>query len=173
MSFSVGEGTQQGQPVGVWGYMFKALELTGYVLGATLPAKMAVSSVSGTPDCEKCRQYFVTHHCAYLNAPERWEDMAALEHVDRCIGLKQSITPLFKRAEAFLETMSGKALTEVTDAMAEFEPEAHMGNTGTVSFTLRKCPGCDAYHLQATFAGYDQHGEFSSEKIGFVQQAST
>jgi hypothetical protein len=48
-----------------------------------------------------------------------------------------------------------------------------MGNTGTVSFTLRKCPGCDAYHLQATFAGYDQHGEFSSEKIGFVQQAST
>lgn len=169
ISFSGGDGSSPGNPIGLWGYFFKSLEVIGYVAGATLPAKMAVTSVSGTPDCPRCKQYFINYRCAYLNAPENWEDMAEMTHVDRCVAIKQSVTPVIQRAEDFLAGMQGQKLPEVAEAMKEFESEALMGNTGTVSFTLRKCPGCDAFHLQATFAGYDPHGEFSSEKIGSVQ----
>ncbi len=168
MTFSEGS-SQSDKPIGLFGYFFKALEIGGYVIGAIFPARLAVDSVVGTPDCPVCRQYFIIHRCAYLNASERWEDMAGLTHVDRCICIKQSIAPIIERTEALIASMKGKQLTEVEMALGEFETEALMGNVGTVSLTLRKCPGCNAFHLRATFAGYDAHGEFSSEVIGSVK----
>ncbi len=162
MTFNRGDGAPRGNPIGMVCYLFKGLEVLGYVAGSTLPAKMAFESVVTTPDCLKCRQYYVAKRFGYLNAPEQWQDLAALTHMERNLALSQSRAPLLERTEAIMNAVEGKTFSEVSTMISKLETEAAMGNTATVTFTLRKCPGCDAFHLKAEMVDYVGDGTFPS-----------
>jgi hypothetical protein len=171
MTFSQQADGQPGSPIGVLGYLFKTLEVLGYVAGATIPAKMTVQSVASTPDCIKCRQYYVPKRFGYLNAPERWADLVELPYVERILALKKSCAPLIERTETLMDSLEGKTFNEASRVVSGLDSEATMGNTASVSFTLRKCPGCDAFHLKATIVGYEVDGTFASQHLRSVESS--
>jgi hypothetical protein len=164
MTFNRGEGAPPGAPIGMIGYLVKGMEVLGYVAGATLPAKMALHSVATTPDCLKCHQYYVAKRFGYINAPEQWQDLADLPDEERILALKQSYTPLLERTEAIMNALEGKKFSEASLMISKLEFKAAMGNTGTVTFTLRKCPNCEAFHLRANYVGYDADGTLGSSR---------
>lgn len=171
MTFSrTGDGSP-GAPIGWWGYLFKGLEAAGYVAGATIPARVAVGSVASTPDCLNCGQYYAPQRFGYLNAPEQWADMAELPRLERILALRESRTPLLERTEEIMDSLEGASFSEARMAVSKLEDTAAMGNTGSVTFTLRKCPGCMAFHLSASFVGYGVDGDFSSQPLRSVESA--
>lgn len=169
MTFSRTADGGPGEPIGLLGYLFKGLEAAGYVAGATIPAKMAVDSVASTPDCLNCRQYYAPERFGYLNAPEQWADVAELPRLERILAMRDSRTPLLERTEAIMDSLEGASCAEARMAVSKLEKTAAMGNTGSVTFTLRKCPGCMAFHLSASFVGYGVDGDFSSRKLRSVE----
>ncbi len=172
MTFNRGEGAPSGKPIGMFGYLFKGLEVLGYVAGSTIPAKMALVSVAETPDCLKCRQYYEAKRFGYLNAPEQWQDMANLPFQQRIQALSQSCAPLYERTDAIMIEVEGKTFSEVSTAISKLESKAALGNTASVTFTLRKCPGCDAFHLKASLVGYNEHGSIFNQHIKSVESKS-
>jgi hypothetical protein len=64
MSFSKRGGKGAGQPLGSWGYAFRALELVGFAVGGLIPAATLLSK----PFCEHCQVYMKTKSQGLLSA---------------------------------------------------------------------------------------------------------
>jgi hypothetical protein len=133
-----------GSPLGMWGYLFKLLEMAGYALGAMVPSM----TVFGMPYCKKCQQYLKAHRTGHMHSPDLWSSVKKLGKKERLAALQSAIGALTARANEIAGQIAAAPLAETEAAIAALDPAARKDAAARITFSLKKCPRCDAHHVQ-------------------------
>ena len=150
MSFKSRNSGEPGSPLGAWGYLYKLLEIGGYSVGAMLPSMM----VFGMPYCKNCQQYLKKHRTGHLHAPEQWSVVKKLKSKERLPALQAAIQALTARANQFTAPIAAAPLAETEAAVASLDQTIQKDAAARITYTLKKCPRCDAHHLQLDLTNF-------------------
>ena len=150
MSFQDKYSSGQGSPLGVWGYLFKFLEISGYALGAMVPSL----AVFGMPYCKSCQQYLKAHRTGHIHSPTLWSTTKKLKKKERLIALQEAIQTLSNRATDITDSIATAPLTDTELAIAELDQAIQKDAVARITFTLKKCPQCDAHHLKLQLTNF-------------------
>jgi hypothetical protein len=150
MSFKSRNSGDAGSPLGLWGYFYKLLEITGYAGGAMMPSMM----VFGMPYCKGCQQYLKKHRTGHIHSPEQWPVVKKLKSKERLPALQAAIQALTARANEFTAPIAAAPLAETEAAIATLDQTIQKSAAARITYTLKKCPRCDAHHLQLDLTNY-------------------
>jgi hypothetical protein len=135
-----------GSPLGAWGYLFKLLEIGGYALGALIPSAM----VFGMPYCKKCQKYLTAYRTGHIHSPNSWSSVKRLGKQARLKALQEAVGALSERVRQITSSMAAAPLAETEAAVAALEPALRKDAAARVTFALKKCPTCEAHHVEVT-----------------------
>lgn len=160
MAFKGRNSDEVGSPLGIWGYLFKILELGGYVLGAIVPSL----TVFGMPYCKSCQQYLKNHRTAHIHSPALWSTVKKLKNNERLAALQEAIQTLAERANEIAGSIATVPLAETESAIAVLDQAIQKDAAARITFTLKKCPQCEAHHLKLTLTNFtvDKNAAFSN-----------
>ena len=150
MSFKDRNTHEPGSPLGMWGYCYKLLEIGGYSIGAMLPSMM----VFGMPYCKNCQQYLKKHRTGHIHSPEQWAVVKKLKSKERLPTLQAAIQALTARANEITAPIAAAPLAETEAAVAALDPAIQKGAAARITYVLKKCPRCDAHHLQLSLTNF-------------------
>lgn len=150
MAFKPKNAGEQPKPLGGWGYVFKLLEVIGYVAGAMIPAMI----VSGLPYCKACQKYLKAHCKGYLHSPESWAEIKKMSKPDRTAALERTIAAIGPQALQGASLISKASLTETEAFVAQLAPKADANAAARVLFAVDKCPTCEAHLVKLTLENY-------------------
>ena len=150
MSFKSRNSGEPGSPLGGWGYLYKLLEIGGYSVGAMLPSMM----VFGMPYCKNCQHYLKKHRSGHLHSPEQWSVVKKLKSKERLPALQAAIQALTARANQFTAPIAAAPLAETEAAVALLDQTIQKDAAARITYTLKKCPRCDAHHLQLDLTNF-------------------
>ncbi len=139
-----------GSPLGGWGYLYKVLEIAGYSLGAMLPSL----AVFGMPYCKGCQQYLKKHRSGHLHSQEQWSVVKKLGKKERQPALQAAIQVLIARANEFTVPIAAAPLVETEAALGTLDQSIQKDAAARITYVLKKCPGCDAHHLQLNLTNF-------------------
>lgn len=159
MSFRDRNSGEAGGALGMWGYLFKLLEMGGYALGAMVPSL----TVFGMPYCKKCQQYLKAHRTAHIHSPDQWPVVKKLAKKERLAALQTAIQALTDRANEITAPIASAPLADTEAAVAALDSTVQKDAAARITFTLKKCPQCDAHHLKLTLSHFtvDKKAAFS------------
>jgi hypothetical protein len=143
MAFSSRNSAEPGSPLGMWGYLFKLLEMGGYALGAMIPSL----AVFGMPYCKKCQQYLKAHRSGHIHSPDQWSNVKKLAKKERLAALQAAVGALTARANQVVAPIAAAPLADTEAAVAALDPAIQKDAAARITFELKKCPRCDAHHL--------------------------
>lgn len=166
MAFNDRRSGEPGSPLGLWGYLFKLLELTGYVLGALFPSL----TVFGMPYCKSCQQYLKNHRTAYIHSPAQWSVVKKLKKKERQTALQEAIQALGEQANDIAGSIAGAPLAETEAAMASLDPQLQKDAAANMSFLLKKCPQCEAHHLSLTLTNFTVDKKVNSSSYSQIDK---
>ncbi|MES2506243.1 MAG: hypothetical protein V4599_06040 [Verrucomicrobiota bacterium] len=160
MAFKGRNSDEVGSPLGIWGYLFKILELGGYVLGAIVPSL----TVFGMPYCKSCQQYLKNHRTAHIHSPALWSTVKKLKKNERLAALQEAIQTLAERANEIAGSIATVPLAETESAIAALDQDIQKDAAARITFTLKKCPQCEAHHLKLTLTNFtvDKNAAFNN-----------
>jgi len=152
-----------GQPLGVWGYLFRLLEIVGFCAGSVI-APLVLRAV---PYCESCQIYMKTRHAGLLpaSAPARRVKKSDAEGQARYAMEQEEAAT---RGSALLTTLGEKAAAGDFDGyrnlLAEHSPKnKEIDKLPTrIAVSVIRCPKCSTGHLLAKLR--TGHGKQQSEK---------
>lgn len=150
MAFNDRRSGEPGTPLGMWGYLFKLLELTGYVLGAMIPSL----TVFGMPYCRPCQQYLKNHRTSHIHSPTLWSTVKKLKKKERLEALQEAIQSVGERANEIAGSISTTPLAETEAALAGLDQSVQPDAAARITFNLKKCPQCEAHHLKLTLTNF-------------------
>lgn len=150
MSFKSRNSNEAGSPLGMWGYLFKLLEMGGYALGAMVPSL----TVFGMPYCKKCQQYLKAHRTAHIHSPDQWSVVKKLAKKDRLAALQAAIQALTDRANQIVGPIAAAPLADTEAAVAALDSAIQKDAAARITFDLKKCPQCDSHHLKLTLTNF-------------------
>ncbi len=161
-----------GDPLGTWGYAFRALELGGFVLGG-LVVPLALKA---KPYCEQCQVYMRTRDLVVLPAstPTRKfkrKDTEALEawQAENEVAHKAGMDLL----DGIWQAAGNRQTGVINDIVSEHKPRAkEIGKLPVrIVLSLNTCPGCAKGHLFA--ASLTGHGnDIHRQELGGVDLSS-
>lgn len=150
MSFQSRHSSEAGSPLGMWGYLFKFLEMAGYALGAMLPSL----TVFGMPYCKSCQQYLKNHRTSHVHSPALWSTVKKLKKKERLEALQEAIQSVGQRANEIADSIATAPLAETEAAMAGLDQSVQTDAAARITFVLKKCPQCEAHHLSLTLTHF-------------------
>lgn len=139
-----------GSPLGLWGYLFKFLEMAGYALGAMFPSL----TVFGMPYCRACQQYLKPHRSGHIHSPAQWSTVKKLGKKERLEALQTAVESLATRADEITAPIAAAPLADTESAVASLDQTIQKDAAARVTFTLKKCPHCEAHHLTLTLTNF-------------------
>jgi hypothetical protein len=151
MSFRSRGGDRPGSELGIFGYLFKLLEMAGYVLGATLPSLF----VSGLPYCKACQKYLKKHRTAYFSSPTPWSEVKKLAKKERESALQSAIAPLLERTNELGHAMATAPLSDVVGRLEDLDAKPESGTAAHVQVVVEKCPTCEAHVVRFNLVNYN------------------
>ncbi len=167
MSFTSSRaGAKPGSPLGVWGYLFKLLEMAGYAFGAMVPSLV----VSGMPYCKACQKYLINHRTGYLNTPQQWADIKKLSKQERTEHLNLALGALQQQAGELLGSIQQTSLTDTAAVVESLEKKGSQDAAGHIKVVLKKCPNCDAHHVQMSLANWTIDKQHVSNNIATLDK---
>lgn len=166
MAFKDKHSGEPGSPLGMWGYVYKVLEIGGYSVGAMFPSLM----VFGMPYCKGCQQYLKKHRTGYLHAPEQWSVVKKLKKKERLAALQASIKDLIGRANEFTGPIAAAPLAETEAALATLDQTIHKDAAARITYTLKKCPRCDAHHLELSLFNYTEDKKVANSNVATIDK---
>lgn len=150
MTFRDNHSDKPGSPLGMFGYVFKLLEMAGYALGAMVPSL----TVFGMPYCKKCQQYLKAHRTAYIHSPDLWSNVKKLRKQERLARLRSAVGTVTALANQTTGALSRAPLAETESALAALDSAIRKDAAARITFLLKKCPTCEAHHLQLTLNSF-------------------
>ncbi len=150
MSFKKRHSEESGDPLGMWGYLYKLLEIGGYSLGAMFPSLM----VFGMPYCKNCQLYLKKHRTGHIHTPEQWSVVKKLKSKERLPALQAAIKALTDRANQITAPIAAAPLAETEAAISGLDQTIQKDAAARITYTLKKCPTCDAHHLELSLTNY-------------------
>ena len=144
MTFQRNGDQKPGNPLGIWGYLFKVLEISGYAFGAMCP----VMIVSRMPYCKACQRFLKPHRTGILSSTANWREIKPLGKKEREAALQAAIGELGARVEQVVARIAQGSLAETTAEIEALDRAAAEGTAARMAFTLTKCPTCDSHHVQ-------------------------
>jgi hypothetical protein len=146
MSFKSSHSKESGAPLGMWGYLFKLLEMAGYVGGAMVPTV----TLRGMPYCHACQYYLKKGQMSVINAPGSWAAIKKLPKVQRKEALVAAVQDAAVRTQQVLQSVESAPLDETVARLSALDKSAGKDAPASVVLALKKCPQCDAHHVTAT-----------------------
>jgi len=162
MSFKKRYGNDAGEPLGGWGYAYKLLEIGGYAVGAMLPSLL----VFGMPYCKNCQQYLKKHRTGHIHSPEQWAEVKKLKKKERLPALQAAVSALTARANQLVAPIARAPLAETEAAIAALDPTIQKGAAARITWVLKKCPRCDAHHLQLSLTNFTVDKKVAVNVVG-------
>ncbi len=145
-----------GDPLGVWGYAFRVLEISGFVIGGVV----VPLGLMGKPYCDPCRTYKRSSTIAML--PGGLNPPNVDEYSDRA---QVSVLEIYEAANA-----GDRA--RVNALIAERGPLADKKATGKLSafttMTLARCPRCAQGDLTSSVTRHHGGNGFTFEPLGGI-----
>lgn len=166
MSFKGKSSGEAGSPLGMWGYVYKLLEIGGYAGGAMVPSAM----VFGMPYCKGCQQYLKGHRTGHLHSPEQWPVVKKLKKKERLAALQAAIKELIARANEFTTPIAAAPLAETEAAIATLDQAVQKDAAARITYTLKKCPRCDAHHLDLNLFNYTEDKKVSNSNVAKIDK---
>lgn len=166
MAFKDKNSGESGSPLGMWGYFYKLLEICGYAGGAMVPSMM----VFGMPYCKGCQQYLKKHRTGHLHAPEQWSVLKKLKKKERLAALQASIKELMARANEFTAPIAAAPLADTEAALATLDQTVRKDAAARITFTLKKCPRCDAHHLNLNLFNYTEDKKVANSNVAKIDK---
>jgi hypothetical protein len=166
MAFVSKGSDKPGSELGVFGYLFKLLEMAGYVLGATVPSLI----VASMPYCKACQKYLTKHSTAYFSSPTLWADVKKLAKKERGPALLSAIAPLLERAGHLSGRMVTAPLSDTLALMADLDGNPAPAAAAHVAITLEKCPNCDAHIVKVNLVNYTVGKQVANTAIGTLEK---
>jgi len=166
MAFKKHDGNGVGSPLGMWGYLFKLLEVGGYALGAMVPS----ATVFGMPYCKKCQKYLKTHRTGHIHSPEAWSTVKKLAKKDRLAALQRAAVALNTRATQIAGQIAAAPWAETEAAVAALDAAPRKDAAARIMFTLKKCPGCEAHHLKLTLHTYSADKRAAASNVATLDK---
>lgn len=163
MTFSSRNSSSPGSPLGMWGYLYKTLELTGYVLGALFPSL----TVFGMPYCKGCQQYLKPHRTAHLHSAAQWSAVKKLKKKERLAALEEAIQSIAVPAHDLAGSIASAPLADTEAAVAGLDQTIQKDAAARITVLLKKCPQCDSHHLDLTLNNFTVDKKFNSS--GFAK----
>lgn len=143
MSFKKSGSTEAGSTLGVFGYVFKFLEMLGFSLGTMIPCAI----LRGIPYCTGCQRYLKKHTTAGLYSPVLTTSIKALPRAEREGGVKAAVDAVTGRAVALLQSVAQMPLEQTLAALSGASEANIKKSTAWVRLTLYKCPHCNSHHV--------------------------
>ena len=134
---------EPGAPLGGWGYIVQLLILFGFALGNMIPSLC----VFGMRYCHRCQTYLKKHRVGYFRSPESWSEIKRLKKADRKAALNAIAAATTTAARQIAEPLLQAPYAETDAAIDRLEPNPPKDAAATVSFSIMKCPHCDAHYL--------------------------
>lgn len=166
MSFKSKHSTEPGSPLGMWGYAYKLLEIGGYSVGAMLPSMM----VFGMPYCKGCQLYLKKHRTGHIHSDEKWSVVKKLKSKERLPALQSAIKALTDRANQILAPIANAPLAEADAAVAALDQAIQKDAAARITYTLKKCPTCDAHHLDLTLTNFTVDKKVASTNVAKIDK---
>ncbi len=166
MAFKNKNSGEPGSPLGVWGYFYKLLEICGYAGGAMVPSAL----VFGMPYCKGCQQYLKKHRTGHLHSPEQWSVVKKLKKKERLAALQAAIKDLIARANEFAKPIAAAPLAETEGAIATLDQSIQKDAAARITFNLKKCPRCDAHHLDLNLFNYTEDKKVSNSNVAKIDK---
>ena len=144
------KGGKQDQPMGVWGYAFRLLEVAGFALGGLIGTLILGSK----PYCENCGRYMKTRSLALLPAGAvprkiKKKDTEAQQEYEAELNAKAAeAEKLLEEAVGYVRDGDSNAFRTLIDPHVANRKE--IGKLTTrLELELSHCPGCSEGHLKA------------------------
>jgi hypothetical protein len=166
MSFKSKHSTEPGSPLGMWGYAYKLLEIGGYSVGAMLPSMM----VFGMPYCKGCQLYLKKHRTGHIHSDEKWSVVKKLKSKERLPALQSAIKALTDRANQILAPIVNAPLAEADAAVAALDQAIQKDAAARITYTLKKCPTCDAHHLDLTLTNFTVDKKVATTNVAKIDK---
>lgn len=150
MAFKPKNPGEQPKPLGGWGYLFKLLEVIGYVGGVVIPSLI----VSSLPYCRACQKYLKAHRKGYLHSPEAWSEIKKLNKQERTAALERAVGAIGPHAAQGAELLAKASLAESEAFVAKLAPQPDANSAARLLFEIEKCPTCEAHRVKLTLENY-------------------
>ena len=144
------KGGGQGKPLGMWGYAFRLLELTGFAVGGLIGSLILGSKAY----CDNCQRYMKTRSLALLPAgpmPRKFKkkDTAGqLQYAAEVNAQAEVAEKLLDEAVGYVRDSNSQAFRDLVDQHnANRKENAKL--TTRIDLELSHCPSCSAGHLKA------------------------
>jgi hypothetical protein len=161
MSFSSSRSGGSGTELGMFGYFFKALEMGGYALGAMLPSLM----VFGMPYCKSCQQYLKPYRLGHLHSETQWTEIKKLPKKERLSALESSIQAVSDQAHEITQSIAEAPLNDTEVAVSNLDQSIKKDAASRITFTLKKCPQCEAHHLSLILTNFTVDKKINSSDL--------
>ena len=122
--------------------------------------------VFGMPYCKNCQQYLQKHRTGHIHSSEQWAEVKKLKKKERLAALQGAITALTARANQVVAPIAEAPLAETEAAIAALEPTIQKGAAARITWILKKCPRCDAHHLQLSLTNYTVDKKVATNVVG-------
>jgi hypothetical protein len=150
MSFQARGDRGPGQPLGMWGYAFRLLEIAGFAVGGIIPSLMLRTK----PFCEHCQIYMKTKSQGWLPAgvvPRK----VSKKDTQAQQAYEQELKSAFENGMALLQSLSAHATAidaaSFRQRLAELQPNRKeiQKQNARIEVQLNYCPSCSDGHLRA------------------------
>jgi hypothetical protein len=159
--------------LGALGYVFKLLEIAGFALGGMLPAALLFKM----PYCGPCQKYLVKQRTGFLSTGVKRDAITPWKRTkeQRAAAAGEAATEIAQKARAIAAQMRGAGLARVTELFdSELERRATKDRAATGTAYLRKCPTCDAHHVDFHLAGLNAAKKrYHTANVALVEARST
>lgn len=146
MTFGQKNAGGQSAPLGALGYLFKALEMVGFVAGATIPAVI----VGGVPYCERCRKYLKHFAKGFRHSQDNWSDIRFQGNAEKLLIVNAAINSLGPQSAREFELLQSGSADEWKAYVGKFEPKANLLRLARLEYVVEKCPTCPAHRVTIT-----------------------
>ena len=144
-------GASHGNPVGAWGYAFRALELTTFVVAGVVPSLL----LRRRPYCADCRAYMRTQTLCVIPAgliprkisKRNTEELAAYQ--DSIHHTLDAGVRVVDRVRGFADSGAVEEFRQLVEQL-KGQRKAASNLTGRIELTLACCPRCARSHIQPT-----------------------
>jgi hypothetical protein len=151
------DGTQ-GTAYGVWGYLFRGLEVSGFCLGSLI----APVALRGRAYCESCSLYMRGARSAALAASvpfvkaKKGDSQAAAAHEAEQRAAYESAISALDELHAFAEANDSTGFRDRLK-QAEIAARAAIKLPHRIAVSLARCPRCESGEMRSTL--WSGHGQ--------------
>lgn len=143
MAFTRSGSKESGDPLGTLGYLFKTLEMGGYAFGAVVPSL----ALMGLPYCKNCQFYLKKNKTHFIPAPMPKPEWKQLTRKEKAAALEQQLQAVAQHALQFAQQVAHTPYDITMQALSTLPVEEPKDAVGWVKVLIKKCPQCEAHHL--------------------------